>query len=897
MKYSSQKKTNDSQPTDQLQSLLENIKLVAIMLDQHGVVTFCSQFFLELTGWQHNQIVGKNWFDEVLPVGEQETWKQVFYQAVLSGQIPAHFEHAIKTRNGDERLIAWNNTLLRGVNGEINGLASIGEDITERKWTEKLQAAMYRIGQTTSHSSSSEDLFKEVHTILGELMPVDNFFIALYDPQTDLISFPYWIDQFDPPPPSQKPERGLTEYVLNTGKALWATPEIFEELIASNKVELIGANSTDWLGVPLKIKARIIGVMCVQSYNRRNQYHIRDLHLLELISDQVALVIERQRALDQVKISEKRYHLLVETSMDAILLATMEGEIVDCNRSLCEISKYSYSELLQMNIKQLTPDDVAIQVADYVKKAQPGGMVIESRGRRKDGSVFPIEISMQLTNIDEKPALVAYIKDITHSQLAEEALRVSESKFRSLAQNMAAGVFIHRGDHFLYTNPVFQRITGYSESELLQMRDSLILPPENRNEINQRLAVMENEANQYDKNIEFRIANKLGEERWISLSMDQIMFENGPAVIGTAIDITERRRHDQELKTIVHVTSALRTAVSRSDILPIILNQMIELFNATGAAIVLSQEDGSTCIVQAAGKWQHLQGECIPTGKGVSGLVITTGKPYLSNRGAQDKVFYHRELLEDLIAVVGVPLFAQGQVIGAMSMGRTKAISEEDLRLLIAISDIAGSAIHRADLFDKTIEQTNLLIQSYDATIEGWARALELRDKETQGHTMRVTQMTLLLAEAMGLSQANLVHVRRGVILHDIGKMGVPDGILLKPGPLSQDETSIMRRHPEYAFEMLSSIEYLKPALQIPYCHHEHWDGSGYPRGLKGGEIPLAARIFAVVDVWDALTSDRPYRTAWTKKEALRFIKSQQGIQFDPQVVKVFITLQKNGKL
>jgi HAMP domain-containing protein len=189
------------------------------------------------------------------------------------------------------------------------------------------------------------------------------------------------------------------------------------------------------------------------------------------------------------------------------------------------------------------------------------------------------------------------------------------------------------------------------------------------------------------------------------------------------------------------------------------------------------------------------------------------------------------------------------------------------------------------------------LTLAYDTTLEGWARALELRDLETEGHTQRVTELAIRLARAMGVPEAELVHVRRGALLHDIGKMGIPDSILLKPGKLTDEEWQVMRRHPAYVFEMLLPIRYLRPALDIPYCHHEKWDGSGYPRGLKGEEIPLAARIFAVVDVWDALRSDRPYREAWSDEKALKYIREQAGKHFDPRVVEAFLQMLAEAEI
>jgi adenylate cyclase len=187
------------------------------------------------------------------------------------------------------------------------------------------------------------------------------------------------------------------------------------------------------------------------------------------------------------------------------------------------------------------------------------------------------------------------------------------------------------------------------------------------------------------------------------------------------------------------------------------------------------------------------------------------------------------------------------------------------------------------------------LMDAYNSTLEGWSKALELRDEDTEGHTQRVTDMTVFLARRMGFSGDDLVQIRRGALLHDIGKMGVPDAILNKPGPLSEEEWEVMRKHPIFAYQMLAPIEYLKPALAIPCCHHERWDGSGYPLGWKGYDIPLPARIFAVVDVWDALRSDRPYRAAWEEQRVLEYLKENRGTHFDPEVVDEFLKMLASG--
>ncbi len=241
----------------------------------------------------------------------------------------------------------------------------------------------------------------------------------------------------------------------------------------------------------------------------------------------------------------------------------------------------------------------------------------------------------------------------------------------------------------------------------------------------------------------------------------------------------------------------------------------------------------------------------------------------------------------------GAPLIIKGKVIGVLEVFHRSYLKrdQEWLDFLNALAGQAAIAVHNAELIDNLQFSNDELIRAYDATIEGWSRAMDLRDKETEGHTLRVTDMALRLSALMGIGDAEQVQIRRGALLHDIGKLGVPDAILLKPGKLTDEEWVIMRQHPTHAFEMLSSVEYLKPALNIPYCHHEKWDGTGYPRGLKGEEIPLAARIFAVVDVWDALSSDRHYRASWPKEKVLEYIRAESGKHFDPKVVESFLLL------
>jgi PAS domain S-box-containing protein/putative nucleotidyltransferase with HDIG domain len=250
---------------------------------------------------------------------------------------------------------------------------------------------------------------------------------------------------------------------------------------------------------------------------------------------------------------------------------------------------------------------------------------------------------------------------------------------------------------------------------------------------------------------------------------------------------------------------------------------------------------------------------------------------------------------ENFVAYRAAPLISKGKVNGVLEVFHRRPVQpDEDWNDFVdTLAGQAAIAIENALMFENLQRSNADLSLAYDATIEGWSRALDLRDNETEGHTLRVTELSLRLARSLGIEGAELVHFRRGALLHDIGKMGVPDAILFKPEKLSQEEWQVMMRHPDLAIEMLSPIAYLKLALDIPYCHHEKWDGTGYPRGLEGAEIPLAARIFSVVDVWDALRSDRPYRPAWEETNVLEYLRSEAGKYFDPRVVETFLRMHE----
>jgi len=361
-----------------------------------------------------------------------------------------------------------------------------------------------------------------------------------------------------------------------------------------------------------------------------------------------------------------------------------------------------------------------------------------------------------------------------------------------------------------------------------------------------------------------------------------------------------REQTERRLRQIIALSEIDQTILSSSDMdvsLEVLLAQAMEQLKVDAADIWL-YNPASQLLEFTSGRGFRTPAfekmEPMHLGEGDTGCAAlerrTIHVPNLTDH------FVHPQLLkalaeEPFMSYFAVPLIVKEQVKGVLELFHRSFIepNEEWLKFLQSLANQAAIAIDNSSLFADLQHSNAELIQAYDATIQGWSQALDLRDNETEGHTLRVTELTMMLGRQFGLSDEDLVHVRRGALLHDIGKMGVPDRILLKPGPLTDEEWIVMRKHPAFANDLLSPIHFLRLALDIPYCHHEKWDGSGYPRGLSGNQIPLAARIFAVVDVFDALTSDRPYRRAWPREKVLEHIRSQSGTHFDPQVIKIYL--------
>jgi putative nucleotidyltransferase with HDIG domain len=353
----------------------------------------------------------------------------------------------------------------------------------------------------------------------------------------------------------------------------------------------------------------------------------------------------------------------------------------------------------------------------------------------------------------------------------------------------------------------------------------------------------------------------------------------------------------RQVGALIGIGSVINSSLGLKLVLEKVMDTMIALMNAERGFLMLREPTGEFKVRIARGIDNvNLNEEVFSISNTVVRRVVESGEAVLTTNAQEDPRFGEQfsVAVYHLLSILCAPLKIKDDLIGVIyvdNRAHTGIFGSEDLGMISAFANQAAVAIDNARLFDDLQASNAELEIAYQATLEGWVRALDLRDKETEGHTKRVTLLTQRLAQSMGVDDDALIHITRGALLHDIGKMAIPDGILLKPAGLTVEERALIQKHPVYAYEMLSPIKFLLPALDIPYCHHEKWDGSGYPRGLMGEDIPFAARIFAVVDVWDALIYDRPYRKGLAPADVKKMITEQSGRHFDPRVADAFFAL------
>lgn len=1168
----------------------------------------------------------------------------------------------------------------------VQGILIRYNDVTKRRQDEVQQDAVYRIAQAALVTESLDDLFSSIHTIISEVMPAVNFYIALYDAKTGLISFPYYQDSFDEPPPEPvRLEKGLTEYVIKTGRSLLCDRTKFNDLEKQGRVTLIGTAFAIWLGVPLIVGKQVIGVMGVQHYEDEKAYSERDQRLLEFVSSQVASSIHRKQADVSLRESEARFRGLFENATIGIYRSTPDGRLLLANPALLSLSGYdSFDEMISLDLNQLGYVN-PVDRFRYKELLERNGEVrgLESVWRKKDGSAIHVRESARVIR-DERTGTIFYegiVEDISERKKAEQSLREKVVALETLAE-IDTEILLAKDSSSLL-DMVCRRATGLLKAskacivsmgegradllalygfddvknltaefsmdknvKMLNRNKSFAIPDlqnknfqkfmmKTRNRENIHSVIAESFAISYglrailavfdarprEWNVDDkRLLKFLAGQIAISLEKTKLLNDaeyrarNFETLYSVASEIASRRDLESVLDIIV--SSALRllnthcgfvylyneiqnnlelTIIHGVDLKPGIKMKMGEglagrvaktrkpkrldnyrnwryrnrkfdhqafsavmevpmiyrdqligvlavselgdtrrtfsdeemrllslfagqaassvfnarlfsqiqqrndeldrLYRALGLLIagvssnryqlcqsicdiVISEFNHSNCNIWlvnedalvlerfgSSGSYQYANytlsidgkglvpkvfrdGSVLNVGKvqthedylqgwsdavselviplivedGVIGVIdlqsskpfafspdderlmtlfairaalmidhvrlvelteeknrrldalhiietsfassmdlrtaLTTLVEHVHSRLSVDAVsgFVYDRNLQELGSVAGrgfrkttyghyrirvgegvsgraaleheiiyipdltrpgpafqfpeqiagegfisafvVPLIAKGQLRGLLELFYRRFVRNDPewIGFIETLARQVAVAIDGIQVFDQL--QQSLIEQqvAQDAIIESWSRLLEMRGLEPEGHAQRVTAATLNLAQRMGIEDKRLTSIYRGALLHDIGKLLLPDSVAYKAGPLNEKEWELVRLHPVHAYMLLAKIDSFRPDLPIPYCHHEYWDGSGYPRGLKEEQIPLEARIFQVVETWDLMRVDLPYRKAFIERDVLEYIQSQSGKRFDPRVVEKFIaTVRAQG--
>ncbi|MBI4764101.1 MAG: PAS domain S-box protein [Deltaproteobacteria bacterium] len=617
-------------------------------------------------------------------------------------------------------------------------------------------------------------------------------------------------------------------------------------------------------------------------------------------------ITERKKIEEAVYEERQKFQTLSENAPFGMVLIGQDGTFKYVNPKFIELFGYNLKEVPDIKSwrHRAFPDAsyrqrvISCWLEDQ-QKFKPGERKTRTfTAHCHDGTEKIVKvITVQIPGGDY---LLTY-EDLTEFKRAEESLLITKFSVDRAAEGIA---WIGPTGQFLYVNDKICQYLGYSQDELLSRTLFDVDPDLPREQWERHWQDIKQNGGST-----FRTCfnNKEGRSLPVEINVNYLEYQDKEFYIAFTRDISEHIQSQERLKRQYDRLAALRsidTAITASLDLRVTFNVFLDqVVSQLGmdAADVLLLDPLTFKLRFMAGrgfKTSALQYTQLSLGEGYAGqAALNKSLIRIENLKATADSLKRSPLFreEGFVTYLGQPLIAKAQVVGVLEVFHRSPFNpdQEWLDFFEALTGQAAIAIENASLFSD-LQKSNLdLLQAYDTTLEGWSRALDLRDEETEGHSQRVTEMTLQLAREYGnMAQNELRSIRWGALLHDIGKMGIPDSILSKPGPLTGKEWEIMQRHPVHAYNLLYPITFLRSALDIPYCHHEKWDGTGYPKGLKGEQIPLPARIFAVIDVWDALRSGRPYRPAWTEDKARAYILEQRGKHFDPKVVDVFMNLE-----
>jgi PAS domain S-box-containing protein/putative nucleotidyltransferase with HDIG domain len=864
---SEQKKAEESlrESTAKLETMIQVSPLAITLVDLNGIIQLWNSAAERIFGWTAQEVIGHQ--NPIVPAIKQNEYNEWSDQIVKQGKILSDQEAIRQRKDGSLINVSISSSPMYDGFGNVVGRMAILADISARKQVEKALR-------------ESEEHFHSLY---------DNAMIGIYRTTPDghiLLSNPAGMRMLGYDSLEEIAKRDLEK---ENSKSGYDRSQFRERM---QRDGIITGLESAW---KRKDGSTI--------YVRESAVTVKDSDGNIIYYDGTFEdITERKKAEEALHESEERFASLSKSTFEGIVFND-KGIVIDCNEQFIAMFGYERTEIIGAKVSKFIAPESREEVTANIQSGSEESY--EHLSLRKDGSKFPVEIRAKSLPYKGLMVRVTTIRDITERKQAEEAIRKSEEKFSKAFRGSPEAITIASMEdgRYIEVNDIFLKTTGFKSDEVIGRTSTELNVWVNASD--RRRFVEELSKKGYLKNFEVQYRMRNGEIRDFIVSSDIIELEGKPCSLNFILDVTERKQAEEQIQKQLERLNALRNiddAIKSSDdlrfTLKVFLGEVAAQLKVDAASVLLFNKNSLT-LDYAAGHGFHssvLQHTKLGSSQGYAGQVVLDRKtihiPDLTK--VENKLTEALSLAgENFAAYIGTPLIAKGQVVGVLEIFQRSPLTPvpEWLSFLNMLASQAAIAVDNAQLFENLQKSNFDLTFAYDATIEGWSRAMDLRDKETEGHTQRVTSLTVKLAQQMGIPDSEIIHIRRGALLHDIGKMGIPDNILLKPGQLTPQEWDIMRQHTIYAYEMLLPIHYLRPALDIPQYHHERWDGTGYPHKLKSEDIPLPARIFAVVDVWDAVTSDRPYRKSWTKKKALEHIKSESGKHFDPKVVEMFLSL------
>lgn len=928
------------QESEEMFSKVFNGAPFAIVISDHedGRIVDVNPAFTVISGYEKDEVVGK--LTGEMPVWRNTEDKHLVFDLLDQGHKILDQEYVMIRKDGDTRYGLLSSDFIQ-LKGKTYNLTTV-DDITERKQREIELQVMAEVSEALRTSVTREEMQAVLIDHLINLLHLDGVTleeVVSGDGSRQIVcAGGMWSDLEGDIIPAGE---GIGAQVIESG-----TARLIDDISKSNEV----FNKSAFTGlksaacIPLLIESVPIGLFWVGS---RRSLTEMDMRLMRSVAGMAANAIKR------ISLYEEAMHLVerlklqgdaMDAAANAIIILDEYKNIEWINPAFTTLTGYDKQEAIGHKVSELQRSEIdQTAVFEELEEALDQGRIWSGRivNQRKDGSTY-IE-SLTITPLtDSNGRILKYVEikeDVTDQELHDREksilINVSNAMRRAVTRDEIIAALLDQllsefkiegasieilnqktGELFIeLARGNWKPITGLTippgegvSAEVLRTGQPLLI---NNAQNNEQLVFSEYLAGCKS----MACAPLMVEDATIGLlwigsqrelvDRDVQVLKSISDMGATAIhraDLNEQtlRRLD-EINTLRTIDQAINNSLDINLTLELIVKQLRQLCGGD-AADILVYRPALLTLTYAAGdgfRTDEIKKSSLRIGSGGAGRVALEQKPLWSEdmRKSQSECV-RKELVsgEEFIAYHACPLVVKGEIKGVLEVFHRQpfAAADEWKNILQTVATQAAIAIDNSEMFQGMQKLNTDLLLAYDETIEGWAAALELRDHETEGHSRRVTEHTLRIARAAGMNQEELQHVRRGALLHDIGKISVPDAVLNKPGPLTDEEWVLMKTHPQVAYDLLSKVRYVRPSLEIPYCHHERWDGGGYPRGLKGEEIPLSARLFALVDVYDALTSGRPYREAWSRDKALEYIREQSGKHFDPHAVELFFQTLDN---